>query len=256
MTPSSNFFTSFNTTTGEIVWTIPALAGSGGSIELEVSATLKLDIPPGVNTASNTAFAEDDGSNGPDANPNNNTGVDEDELLVFAFDGVRDEVFGEEELGISGPLEEDRFKDPLPISTLYSGWTEPGTTLKFKIFDEHGIELGEQVVVADTGGNWVANFAHVYVSDEPHDMSITEDQPVYNASTLGSFNLRTYFAPSYHGQVFFIHTPTVESVFSNTAENAINAIHQGLTNPIQLGWDKTYGYEYLASSTTTTQTRE
>ncbi|MEM7465608.1 MAG: isopeptide-forming domain-containing fimbrial protein [Pseudomonadota bacterium] len=255
ITPSNQFLTSFDPATGEISWTIPTLAG-GASLQLEVQAMVKINIPPGVNSASNSVTAMDDGANGPDLNPNNNTAIDEDELLVFAFDGVRDEVFGDEEPGFRAPNEDDRFKDPLPISTLYSGWTEPGTTLKFKIFNEYGNELGEQVVVADSGGNWVANFAHVYITDTPHDMQVSEQQPVYNASTLGSYNLRTYFAPSFHGQVFFLHHPTVASVFSNMAENVNHSIHESLMYPIQLGWDNTYGYEYLASSATTTQTRE
>ena len=47
-----------------------------------------------------------------------------------------------------------------------------------------------------------------------------------------------------------------ESVFSNTAENVNQAIHHSLNHPINLGGSETYGYEYLASSSTTTQTRE
>jgi hypothetical protein len=233
------------------------MGGGSEQFLLTVNADVKINTPPGIDVVENTVMAMDDGTNGPDSDPSNNDFTDTDELVVYAFDGVRDEVFdnNQEEDEFRNRVDE-RFQDPLNITTFYSGWTEPGSTLKFKIFDENGNELGEQVVVADTAGNWVANFANVYITDEPHNMTVAENQPIYNSSTEGSFNLRTYFAPAHHGQVFFLHTPTVDSVFSNTAENVMQSIHHSLTNPIQLGWSDTYGYEALTSSSTTTQTRE
>lgn len=257
ITPSAMFLVSFDSVTGRVEWLIPAIMGGGlEQFVLTINADVKLNTPPGIDMVENTVTAMDDGTNGPDANPNNNQSTDTDELIVFAFDGIRDEVFGDDEEEELRNRVEERFRDPLNITTFYSGWTEPGSTLKFMIFDETGNSLGEQVVVADTAGNWVANFGNVYITDVPHDMTVTEDQPVYNSSTQGSFNLRTYFAPAHHGQVFFLHNPTVESVFSNTAENVNQSIHHALTNPIQLGWSNTYGYEALTSSTTTTQARE
>jgi uncharacterized repeat protein (TIGR01451 family)/fimbrial isopeptide formation D2 family protein len=256
--PSAMFLVSFDAATGRVEWLIPAIMGGGSEqFLLTVNADVKINTPPGIDVVENTVMAMDDGTNGPDSDPSNNDFTDTDELVVYAFDGVRDEVFdnNQEEDEFRNRVDE-RFQDPLNITTFYSGWTEPGSTLKFKIFDENGNELGEQVVVADTAGNWVANFANVYITDEPHNMTVAENQPIYNSSTEGSFNLRTYFAPAHHGQVFFLHTPTVDSVFSNTAENVMQSIHHSLTNPIQLGWSDTYGYEALTSSSTTTQTRE
>jgi hypothetical protein len=107
--------------------------------------------------------------------------------------------------------------------------------------------------MADTGGNWMASFPGNIMFDQPHSMQIEQTASIVSNDGAGGFNLRTYFSPAMNEQLFFSHAYNVDTVFSNTASASLQAIHQGLNNPFNLGGGDFYAYEYLSSSSTTAQ---
>ena len=174
-------------------------------------------------------------------------------LPVFVFDASHNDADQHVEGNFLYQEERPYTLPPLPIFPIFSGATEPGTTLNFKLYNEAGAEIGSQTVMADTGGNWLANFPGNIMFDQPHSMRIEQTVSVASIDSADSFNLRTYFSPAMNEQLFFSHAYTTETVFSNTASASLQAIHQGLNNPFNLGGGDFYAYEYLSSSSTTTQ---
>jgi uncharacterized repeat protein (TIGR01451 family) len=65
---------------GVVTATFPVLAGGGAQVTLEIAMTVDTPQPAGVETLTNTVTVEDDGTNGPDPTPEDNTDDDTDEL--------------------------------------------------------------------------------------------------------------------------------------------------------------------------------
>ena len=174
-------------------------------------------------------------------------------LPIFVFDASHNDADQDDEDNFFYRKDRLVTLPPLPIFPIFSGATEPGTTLNFKLYNEAGAEIGSQTVMADTGGNWLANFPGNIMFDQPHSMRVEQTASVVSIDGASGFNLRTYFSPAMNEQLFFSHAYTPETVFSNTASASLQAIHQGLNNPFNLGGGDFYAYEYLSSSSTTTQ---
>ncbi len=66
---------------GFVTWSVTDL-DVGNSITRSVTLTLDNPMPPGVTTIANNASVGDDGSHGPDINPDNNGDQDEDPILL------------------------------------------------------------------------------------------------------------------------------------------------------------------------------
>ncbi|MEM7255482.1 MAG: hypothetical protein AAF493_29130, partial [Pseudomonadota bacterium] len=113
--------------------------------------------------------------------------------------------------------------------------------------------LGSQTVVVDTGGNWVVTFPSVIVFDHPHSIKVDQVMSVHNASTTSGFNMRTYFTPALHGHIFWSRDVTVETVLGNAPHRVVESMSQQNQNPISMGWNDFYGYEYLVTSSTPAQ---
>ncbi|MEQ8662533.1 MAG: DUF11 domain-containing protein, partial [Gammaproteobacteria bacterium] len=241
---------------GSITWDIGALAG-GASRVLSVTATLATLPPPGVQEIVNVASVSDDGRNGADPRPGNNTATDVDALQVFAFDALRDEAHGPRspfEDFFARDADSQRWLEPLPLDALFTGHAEPNTVLVVTLIDARGETLAQQMVLTDTGGNWVANFAGSVLTSQPHAISIGQQTSSINESTTGGFNLRTYFSPALHGQLFFAWQPNVEAVFARTAGGVLEGLAAANRDPLGLGGEGMPSYEFIASSSTTTQT--
>ena len=174
-------------------------------------------------------------------------------LPIFVFDASHNDADQDDEDNFFYRKDRLVTLPPLPIFPIFSGATEPGTTLNFKLYNEAGAEIGSQTVMADTGGNWLANFPGNIMFDQPHSMRVEQTASIVSIDGASGFNLRTYFSPAMNEQLFFSHAYTPETVFSNTATASLQAIHQGLNNPFNLGGGDFYAYEYLSSSSTTTQ---
>lgn len=241
---------------GTITWMIPSLAGGGSELILSVTAVVKQPPPAGQQTLVNNVSVSDDGSNGDDPTPQNNRASDSDDIEVFVFDSLQDEsLFGGSPLDefFADDAEQSRFAEPLPVDALFSGHAEPHTVLVITLYDANGASIGQQITVTDSGGNWVANFGGTVISGQPHAISIEQQSSALNGSTTGGFNLRTYFSPALHSQLFFSYRADGESIESQTPATVLESMSQANRNPLALGWNDTNSYEFLASSSTTTQ---
>lgn len=244
-----------NQSTGTITWNLGNL-DADDTITLTVNASLRQIIPIGVEQLVNAVGVNDDNLNGFDPQPANNFASDTTELQLFVFDSLRDDSDEDQdaETVLRRYLQEREYTTPpLPVAPLFSGATEPGTVLEISLFDENGSVIAIQSVTGDTGGNWVASFANVVIVDHPHSMQIDQVGSPNNDSTQAGFNLRTYFSPALHGQVFFSQKPSVEGVLGRTPAVVMSSLHLAMNHPLIIGWNDTYAYEFLTSSTTPSQ---
>ncbi len=242
---------------GTVTWTLPLLDGGGDSRTLHVTSTLRQPTPAGLATIRNEVSVSDDGTNGPEFNPADNRAVDTSDIQLFVYDSVRnplDNALDQQDDDFHKRLDKLQYTlPPLPVSPLYSGWAEPGSTLDLKMYDQHGNLIGSQAVMADTGGNWVASFPSVIVTDRPYAIDISQTQSVQNAHAMAGFNLRTYFSPALHAQMFWSHHATPASVLAYQPANVLDAMLAQDSHPLGMDWNASYNYEYLAASGTPSQ---
>ncbi|HID03679.1 MAG TPA: hypothetical protein EYP18_10800, partial [Desulfobacterales bacterium] len=148
------------------------------------------------------------------------------------------------------PFDETPWLEPiLPVSPIYTGHAEPGTTLSFILHDAMGNEIGHQSVMADTAGNWLASFPGSLMFDQPHHMVIEQTSSTYNASSDGFFNMRTYFSPNFTSMVFSSTRLDVEAVFAQLPSTVMESMHGSNLNTLNLEWNDFNGYEFFAPST-------
>lgn len=297
-----------NESEGTITWNIGDLA-AGETVVLEVEAFVAQTIPPGNSKLVNEASVEDDGTNGNDPTPDNNTAEDETELELFAFDSfndfsnqglnngfdlnattrlyggggngigslfsgsgtgslfagngiplpgnvnrgvyvgnlTRDALIGELNDDGTGQREVGRRLGPLQIDTLYTGLADPGTTLTGTIYDKAGREIATQTVVADAGGNWVMQFPTVVLYEQPHTMRIVQTSAGRADFMETGYNLRRYFHPAVHTQLFYTEPLSIDGVFRNAPFTVIGAMHAANLNPLTFA-SQHHSYELHASS--------
>ena len=146
------------------------------------------------------------------------------------------------------------FEPPLiPVSPIYSGYAEPGTTLRLDLYDALGDRIGYETVMADAAGNWLSTFAGTLIFDEPHHLHIEQVPSTYNASTAGGFNLRTYFSPATESKLFSSTDLSAHAVFATTPSAVLDAMQGVNHHPLNLGWDDFYDYEFFVPSTNPAQ---
>jgi uncharacterized repeat protein (TIGR01451 family) len=81
-------------TNGVVTWNVGPLGGGGGNVTRTVTVQVNNPVPAGVNTIVNTATVADDGTNGADPTPGNNTASDTDilnatpDLTITKDDGL------------------------------------------------------------------------------------------------------------------------------------------------------------------------
>jgi hypothetical protein len=160
---------------------------------------------------------------------------------------------------IDGRVDDDMFQYPfgvtpwlepiVPVSPIYSGIAEPGTTLNFILYDALGNEIANQTVMADTAGNWLASFPGVLMFDQPHHMVIEQTSSTYNASSDGFFNMRTYYNPNFNSMVFSSTRFDVAAVFAQLPSTVMESMHVSNMSTLNLGWDDFNGYEFFTPST-------
>jgi uncharacterized repeat protein (TIGR01451 family) len=239
----------FDPVTGNVVWSGISLA-AGESM----TVTLEVRIPDLYNpgNALNTASVVDDGANGPDATPEDN--VDSVVTKIdarYVYNALNGNIFDDED--------EEPFGRPwdwrpplLPIDPIYSGTADPGTQLRLVIYSDRGTELASQFVMADTGGNWLASFPGATIQDRPHEVRVIQDAGL-NSNAGFLFNFRTYFSPAANPQQFFSEVGGVGGPGTFASSDLLNAMIQGFLNPVFQPNPNLYSYEFLPSSSTTTQ---
>jgi hypothetical protein len=136
----------------------------------------------------------------------------------------------------------------LPLAPIYSGSANPGATLVLDLYNANGIHLGSTTVVADSGGNWLANFSSVTLRDTPSTVRITQINAPYSFGASAGQNLRVYFAPQALNPGQFA-TTTVNGEEGGESAPLLGGLDLG--NPILLGPVK-YGAEFLTTGTVPT----
>ncbi|MEO0417096.1 MAG: VCBS domain-containing protein, partial [Verrucomicrobiota bacterium] len=84
--------------------------------------------------------------------------------------------------------EEDEKTAPLlPLAPLFSGVATPGSVVKVKIVGASGETAlaGEVSVVADAGGNWLADFHDLEMSSKPYFVIVEQVAPAWDADKAG-----------------------------------------------------------------------
>ncbi|HHL34881.1 MAG TPA: hypothetical protein ENJ30_11000, partial [Desulfobulbaceae bacterium] len=153
------------------------------------------------------------------------------------------------------PLPEIPWQEAIiPVSPVYTGHAEPGTTLEFTLYDVMGNQIGQQSIMADTAGNWLVDFPGTLFYDLPHHMAITQTISSYNVSSAGFFNMRTYFSPNFSSMVFSRTTLDVDTIFAYLPSTILNSMHAGNMSIFTIEWNNFNGYEFFAPSTQPAET--
>jgi len=153
------------------------------------------------------------------------------------------------------PLTEIPWQEPvLPVSPVYTGHAEPGTTLEFTLYDVMGNQIGQQSIMADTAGNWLVDFPGTILYDLPHHMAITQTISSYNVSSAGFFNMRTYFSPNFSSMVFSSTKLDVDTIFAYLPSTILNSMHAGNMSIFTIEWNNFNEYEFFAPSTQPAET--
>jgi hypothetical protein len=103
--------------------------------------------------------------------------------------------------------------------------------------------------MADTGGNWLVNLQSPQKYDVPHKIVIEQSIAVYNESSEGGFNLRTYFSPSMGSKVLTSMNSSVSTVMAGSAKYVAQNIHLLNNGLIDSSWNSDAPYESIAVST-------
>ena len=232
---------------GTITWTIGNLPVNG-SIALTVTAKVRPIIDTSTNEFTHSTSVTDDLTNGSDPTPLNNFGADTDKLLIYSYDSFHDWLNQQFAAPLPISVTVGRPLSPLPVDPIFSGLTEPGTTLVGRIYDAQGHMMGERLVVADSGGNWLMSFPNIIIFEHPHRMEIIITPAISNSAHENGFNLRRYFHPAIHTELYCNEQLSVSGVFRNRAYNIIDAMHSSNTRPLGFDWFS-HAYELTPAST-------
>ncbi|MFM9960495.1 MAG: Ig-like domain-containing protein, partial [Planctomycetaceae bacterium] len=236
---------------GTITWNLGDLS-QGDSTTLTVTTQVRSVISVQTPTLTLSATVTDDGLGGPEPTPLNNLASDLDRVQVYAYDSFHDW----KDLRVAWQMPQTqtvgRPLAPLPVDPVFSGLTEPGSTLVARIYDADGRLLGDRQVVADAGGNWLVTFPNIIIYEQPHRMEIIVTPAISNVAHENGFNLRRYFHPAIHAGLVMTESLTVAGVFRNRAYNIIEAQHAANTNPLGFQWFS-HAYELNAASSNISQ---
>ena len=177
------------------------------------------------------------------------TGPVGDPLLFHDYTADATPTFADQDLTLPYRLTEiDYTTPPVPVSPVYTGHAEPGTTLILSLYDHQGNAVGYQTVMADAAGNWLASFPGTLLFDHPDSMAIEQVQAPYNASTSGLFNTRVYFNPVFSTMIFTSVKADVETIFAYLPSTVLASQHAADNTPFPIRWDDFEGYEFLSPS--------
>jgi len=127
---------------------------------------------------------------------------------------------GNEEEDEENPFLAEPGIDPaplLPITPIYSGHAEPGSTVTVELRNIEGSVVGTETVVADAGGAWLAKFPSNIVYDVPTTVVQTVTRPTHSDRVHDDFNFRTFFAPTLNPSHFFAQPFDIDRVISESS---------------------------------------
>ncbi len=230
---------------GEVVWNLGTVR-PGETFQLSVSVIVE-QVPDGGQILNPVTIVDEFG-NFEDPTPENNrafdlTGVKPGAAgFVFAFDSFNDFSGGSRPGFYDYGGEPEIYRLPLlPLAPIYSGEADPGATLFISLVNARGVTIGEQTVMVDAGGNWLATFPSSTIRDVPSSVRITEIPAPYSIADGTGYNLRTYFSPALNPGHFFTGAQ-MNALLGMRPAPLLQGL--GLENPLQLGNVK-YGGEML-----------
>ncbi len=110
--------------------------------------------------------------------------------------------------------------------------------------------MGEQTVVADGAGNWLMQFPTVVLYEQPHEMRVDQTLAVQNSTNFAGFNLRRFFHPAVHSQLYMNEPVSVGAAFRHDPFSVVQAIHAANNDPLGFDWTH-HAYELIVSSSNT-----
>lgn len=210
----------------------------------------------------NIVTINDDGRGGPDPTPNNNRDTDEtisrkglqfDLNQNFLFsDGNqahhsiwRDHLFRMfPEYEMPELIQNSRI--PIVLAThMNSGLAQPGSTITLEVYNNQGELIGEQSVVADTGGNWLATFVTDKVNEQPARIVMKQTWSTSNVGDDTGYNFRTYFAPTFSTATYYTEELSIWNVTGKRAATEVLDLYEASKNVLFLDWNGTI-YEFNA----------
>jgi uncharacterized repeat protein (TIGR01451 family)/fimbrial isopeptide formation D2 family protein len=240
---------------GRVVWTFDQPFAPGASVVLTVRVQVNANADG--TTLQNVVTIRDDGRYGADLTPGNNRATDTDTVpavpepkvppppFFFAFDSFNNFAAPSgipRSFSVSSP---DVYRDPiLPVVPIYSGEADPGATIYIELFNPNGERIGEQTVVVDSGGNWLATFPNSTIRDVPATVRLTQQPASYSRGDSVGHNLRTYFSPALNPGHFLLEGTRGDAFITGRSAPLLAGLV--LENPLSLGAVK-YGGELLAS---------
>lgn len=195
---------------GQIVWSVGDLQ-PGQTFRLTVNVVVESSAA--AKTITNNVSIADQYGNFEEPTPGNNTAFDQTAIralpvvkagFFFAYDSFHNfatEPFFRGEVATLAAMTDyqnptDNYRPAiLPLAPIYSGEADPGSTLVLVVYNANGDRIGEQTVMVDSGGNWMATFASSTVRDAPASVSIVELPAPYSPAAQSGRNLRNFFAP-------------------------------------------------------------
>lgn len=215
----------------QVSWSLPeAVPGQTYAIELVVKV-----VRPGIQI--NTVTIEDDGTGGPDPTPENNTA--EDETLTkwrFRYDLNQDfrRSNPEYDFGDRG-LERH---EPFVLAThMNSGLAQSGSTIRLKVYDEHGHLIGDTSVVADAGGNWLATFPMAHLDRQPARVEMSQSWATYNPLGDRSYNFRTYFGPAFTTGTYYTEPLSVYDITEDRSALEVIDLYEASQMILAMDWN-------------------
>jgi uncharacterized repeat protein (TIGR01451 family) len=242
---------------GLVIWNLGELPPHGGG---SVQVTVRV-MTAGLKV--NNVVIADDSQGGADPSPENN--LDSDETLArqrlrfdlnqnflfrggnlqrstFAQDSWRDQLV--RLYPRHAPLRDTQI--PVVLAThMNSGLAQPGSTITLEVYNARGERIGEQSVVADAGGNWLATFNTRQLDEVPSRVVMKQTWAAPNPLMQQGYNYRTYFASAFTTATYYTEELTVWNVTEKRAATEVLDLYDGCECILRMDWNNT-SYELHA----------
>lgn len=221
----------YDASTGIVTWDLGVLGGRGDQVTLTLTGQVLFSVvDPTIMEFTNLVKVMDDGTLGPDPTPENNMDTDTDRVLFYGTDAFNNFLDEPDRFNAR------RFLDPLPAAseTFLTGIADPGTTLFLEVHDGSGQVIGWRTVVADSGGNYIANFQDVNVDQGVHSTRAHQTMAGFNRNDYAGFNLRRYYEPAGNAASYFSLAPSQSGAFRDAPSQVLFSMQESDERPLQL----------------------
>jgi hypothetical protein len=95
-------------------------------------------------------------------------------------------------------------------------------------------------------------FPTVVLYEAPYRMEIQQTASTHSSTAESGFNLRRYFNPAIHNQLWMTETPTVDAALKSSPYNEVQNMHLANMNPLTFGWSS-HRSDLIVSCTNATE---